>query len=364
VLLHTTDAGGTWSPEGARIAVQSPRGIDVIAADGTGRRKVAAAGAAGPRWSSDGMRIALERSHCTPGLKGLCGLILHSLYVVGADGRGERRLTGPISGGPGSHVDGVPNDDSAAPAWWPGDAQLFFRRRGRAYTMNADGTCERPFGPADRQLAAPAWRPGSKPSTSPVRCVELRLRAVAERNPVGLRGHARVHVTVENDGNETATATRLTLRRVYGRGRIVPPLSSCRGALPVVCDLAPLTAGTARRLVVDVADRTPVGFRLQATVTSAQADPDPSTNTSVAFVDVLDCDIVGTAQGDRLVGTAGRDKICGLQGNDLIRAGAGNDTIIGGAGSDRIECGPGRDIVVVTGRIDTVARDCERVVRG
>jgi Ca2+-binding RTX toxin-like protein len=256
--------------------------------------------------------------------------------------------------------------------------------------MNADGTCERPFGPASRHLTAPAWRPGSTAAVASLRCVDLRTRAIPARNPIGLRGAGRVHVTVENDGNETATFATLTLKLVYGRGRIRAPLPSCRNASAVVCDLAPLLAGTSRTLTVDVSDQTLAGYHLQATVTARGTDSEPRTNASVAFVDVLDCDVVGTERPDGLVGTAGPDRICGLPGGDVIRAGAGNDTIRGGAGDDRIVAGPGRDVVagdagkdrifardgardtircgasrdeVFADMTDRVARDCEQVVR-
>jgi hypothetical protein len=361
VLVHTADAGGSWSPDGMQVAVQSGSGVDVIRSDGTSRRPIAAAGAEDPHWSTDGRLIAFTRSHCTPGIKGLCGIRLSSVYTVGADGHGERRLTGPISGGPGARMDGFPNDGSFGPAWWPGDSQLFFTRSFRAYAMNADGTCEHPFGPANRHLTAPAWRPGSTPAAASLRCVDLRTRAIPARNPVGLRGAGRVHVTVENDGSETATFATLTLKLVYGRGRIRAPLPSCRDAAAVVCDLAPLRAGASRTLTVDVSDRTIAGFQLEATVTARGADSEPRTTASVAFVQVLDCDLVGTERPDRLVGTAGQDRICGLPGGDVIHAGAGNDTIRGGAGADTIVPGPGRDVVWGgEGRDRIFARDGNR----
>jgi hypothetical protein len=370
-LLHTNDGGGAWSPDGSRIAVVTGRGIDVIGTDGSGRRKVARSGAGGPEWSPDGSRIAFERSHCTLGVKGLCGTILHAVYTVGADGSGERRLTGPIGGGPGSTVEGFPNDDGELQAWWPDGSQLFFTFAGRMYAMNADGSCQRPFGPANLLLRDPAWQPGAKPSVPPLRCADLRVRATPVRNLVGLRGDARVRLSIENDGNETATGVELTLKLAFGRGQVRPPPRSCRGERVIVCELAPVAAGRTTQLTVSVAAPRSPGFQLRASVTGAEHDSDPATNTTLAGVTVLDCDIVGTARSDRLGGTSGRDSICALAGGDVIHAGAGRDRIEGGSGADSIyardgerdtiDCGAGRDTVRAD-RIDKLTR-CERVVR-
>lgn len=87
------------------------------------------------------------------------------------------------------------------------------------------------------------------------------------------------------------------------------------------------------------------------------------------------------SSGDRVAGDQGSDRINGNSGNDLIRGNSGNDRIIGSTGRDRlsggggndrihaldngrdrIACGRGRDSVIAD-RGDTVARDCERVIR-
>jgi Tol biopolymer transport system component len=380
VLLQTDDGAGSWSPDGSRIAVSNPHTIEVINADGSGRHTVAGAGPVGgrdtedldPLWSPDGTRIVFTREICGPTSKFGCNPDLSSIYMVGADGSGERRLTGPISTGPGSELAGFPNDDSGGPGWWPDGLQLFFAGQHRSIlsVMNADGTCERPFRPA-LQLSAVTWRPGAAPPP-PLQCVDLRVRAIPDRDPVGLRGDARVHVTVENDGNESATNVKLTLRLTDGkgrtllpaarRGRILPPFPSCRAGSALECDLDPLAAGQATEVVVAVTGQKPTFVGLDASVATNEATLDPAAAKSFAGVGVLNCDIVGTAGPDVLVGTPGPDRICGLAGPDVIRAGAGNDWIEGGSGGDTIYPGPGRDVVVSWGPDRIYARDGERDV--
>ncbi len=90
----------------------------------------------------------------------------------------------------------------------------------------------------------------------------------------------------------------------------------------------------------------------------------------------------GTGAADRLLGTRGSDAAYGLGGRDLLdgRAGADflhggpdADLLLGGGGPDRIaaaldaapdviRCGSGADVVTAEG-IDSVAADCELVVR-
>lgn len=91
--------------------------------------------------------------------------------------------------------------------------------------------------------------------------------------------------------------------------------------------------------------------------------------------------LTGSRFGDVIYGTEGRDRIGGGAGNDVIEGGGGADVLTGGAGRELISggtgddrilvrdgardvvyCGPGRDTVVVDA-LDSVARDCERVLR-
>jgi len=82
--------------------------------------------------------------------------------------------------------------------------------------------------------------------------------------------------------------------------------------------------------------------------------------------------LFGGTGADRLDGGAGADRLFGEAGADRLEGGPGTDLIDGGGGPDRIyardkqrdtiRCGPGIDTVSAD-RIDTVARDCERVTR-
>jgi hypothetical protein len=352
-----------WSPDGARFAVADDKGISVLDLDDGDRRVVAAGADAGdPRWSSDGSRIAFVRWHCIPGLKGLCSPV-SSVYEVGADGRGERRLTGPIAGGPGAVVRGHPNDSSAAPAWWPDGSRIFFRRSGQAFVMNADGTCEQPFGPQKLLLGAAAWRPGSQPSLPPLRCADVRVRAGAARRFYGTRDRPKIRIVVENDGNETATGLVVSVRVARGRGRARPPSSSCRGVGVVRCPLPPLAAGRSRELTVSFTRTKGWGFEARVSATARDSNSGRTPSAATVNVAVLDCDVVGTDGADRLVGTPRRDTMCGLPGDDRILAGAGDDTITAGAGADTIRPGPGPDTVFGgEGRERVYARDGTRDV--
>ena len=93
------------------------------------------------------------------------------------------------------------------------------------------------------------------------------------------------------------------------------------------------------------------------------------------------CTHNGTAGSDRLLGTAGLDSLCGRGGDDELRGRDGPDRLFGDGGRDFLSGGPGRDSlhardnardvllcgpgldVVRADRRDTVAPDCELVVR-
>ncbi|HEV7806852.1 MAG TPA: hypothetical protein VGO80_13595 [Solirubrobacteraceae bacterium] len=79
--------------------------------------------------------------------------------------------------------------------------------------------------------------------------------------------------------------------------------------------------------------------------------------------------LLGGTGNDSLTGAAGRDTLTDRRGRDRLSGGAGNDTIDARdatlrdrRSADRIVCGAGRDRVNADPR-DTVARNCERVVK-
>ena len=383
------DYGGTWSPDGTHFAVQNAHGIDVINADGTGRRTVVR-DAGAPSWSPDGTRIAFTRGRSFQQDR-YSSLVLSSVYVVGADGRGVRRLTGPLPGEKGSTRDGTPIDASRGAVWWPDGSRLFFTQQDQAHVMNADGSCEQLFGPQNLYLGEPAWRPGAPPSLAPIQCVALGVGATALQSEVGLRGTARFRIVIANDGNETASNVVLTLKLEFGRGQIRLVNPSCHRASPgVECDLAPVTPGRFVELLAAVTHPSPPVIHLQATVRASRPNSAIVTAAGLAQVGVpANCDIVGTPGHDTIVGTPRRDRICALAGADVIHAGAGDDAIQAGAGADTVVPGAGRDVVfggegpdrilvrdgerdvvdcglkrdiVIADRIDRVARNCERVL--
>jgi hypothetical protein len=120
-----------WSPDGRRIAFDRDRDIYVVNADGSGQRRLttitpdARSSFYNPVWSPDGQRIAL-----TGWREGETGTNPR-IYVVGADGGELRMLT----------------RRGSQPAWSPDGQKLLFvsDRDGldAVFVMNADGSGQR-----------------------------------------------------------------------------------------------------------------------------------------------------------------------------------------------------------------------------
>jgi Tol biopolymer transport system component len=108
-----------WSPGGGRIAFLSrgerSKEVYVVNADGSGQRRLTgdARFPAAPAWSPNGRQIAFEGSGATS-----------SVYVVNADGSGQRRLA----------------RNGRAPAWSPDGRTIAFFSDSKIYLMNADGS--------------------------------------------------------------------------------------------------------------------------------------------------------------------------------------------------------------------------------
>jgi Tol biopolymer transport system component len=114
-----------WSPGGGRIAFLSRRDggkdVYVVSADGSGQRRLTrdARYPATPAWSPDGRKIAFEGGPYA----------LSGVYVVNADGSGQRRLA----------------RNGNAPAWSPDGRTIAFFSDSKIYLMNADGSEHRPL---------------------------------------------------------------------------------------------------------------------------------------------------------------------------------------------------------------------------
>jgi TolB protein len=139
-----------WSPDGRTIAFADSATIYVVNADGTGQRgladKTVAASRTGgrmssPAWSPDGRRVLFLSDAGTR-----CDFCFH-VYVVNADGSGEQRLTHNATPGP-PNPSTVPGN--YAPAWSPDGRRIASVRTtgiprdlGEVWVMSADGRAQR-----------------------------------------------------------------------------------------------------------------------------------------------------------------------------------------------------------------------------
>jgi TolB protein len=157
------DEEPVWSPDGKLIAFQRVRGdktlVFVVNANGRGERELAscASGCTGedsPAWSPDGSRLAI-------GISALGGR--ESVWIISPSGSKLKQLTLHDQ----AQADNAINDSQ--PSWSPDGTQLTFIRKtaqpspygGQAvFVINADGTGE-------RQLTPWGLRAGHHPDWSP-----------------------------------------------------------------------------------------------------------------------------------------------------------------------------------------------------
>jgi Tol biopolymer transport system component len=370
----------SWSPDGSRIAFVHMKQIG----DDAGHGRIEVMDAAGgvpralsdapvnvvidqaPAWSPDGSEIVFSTSlngRQSPITQIVVG---RDLYVVEADGSGERRLTQ-------SAERNVADRD---PTWSADGRALAFETfdrdeesRSSIDAANADGTCEH------RIAEVPGWRPAWQPgvTTVPFQCADLSLTAESPRT---VSSTGDIVVTLLNDGTQPLTG--VTLAGKSTAATIVSAKGCSVRAGVLACPVGTL----APRQSVDVDVRVAsalvtqaVGLVLGGSVTftghANESEQLLSDNAITLEVETTRCSTATSGSG-RIAGTIFDDRVCGRRGADVIEPGAGKDTVDAGAGNDTIDvrggsvdvvhCGPGTDKVLADRR-DTVAADCEHVFR-
>ncbi len=126
VLTRDVWQGLAWSPDGQKFAFVGGRDADVyvINADGSGQRRLTrnAGNHFAPAWSPDGRKIAFGRGN---------GPHSEQIYIMNADGSGQRRLT-RLAGQHGSGLVARREDCIFELARSPSDFEI--------YVMDADGS--------------------------------------------------------------------------------------------------------------------------------------------------------------------------------------------------------------------------------
>jgi len=360
----TRNTQPSWSPSGSSVAFVRDAAIYVIHPDGTELHRVVGDTAGEPAWSPDGSKIAYTNAeHANPGYGG------QEIFVVDADGSGERQLT-----------ELAPQAVSdTTPTWSPDGDQIAFKRGG-LWTMNPDGTCEGDLH-ATGASESPSWQPvPGGPSAGPKTCRAVALAAWTPRAED--RSATLVGGTISNEGTEPLTNVRVTITSLRSDFSLekLDGYDCTSGSATFVCHIDRIGRGESRQVAVlgrarrvgrtRSSRRTPLRARL--TVTADGPLLPTSRETGYMFFAPSRCDtrdrgsgyIEGTRWGDRICGRRGADDIHPGYGKDYVYAGAGPDVIYSrDIYGDVISCGPGRDRVFADRR-DKVSKDCERVRRG
>ena len=375
----------SWSPNGSSIGfvrtVNLQRAIYVVHPDGADLHRVV--GFAGndadgdPVWSPDGSKIAY--TNMVNGRSAPYSAPGREVFLVNADGSGERRLTELA---PQFAID-------TAPTWSPDGDQILFKRRAdlvmRLMTMNPDGTCESALSTDPRGtpslLESPSWQAVlGGPTVGTKTCRAVAIEAMPP--PEGNRSATLVSGTISNEGTESLTNVLVTIspsRSDFSLEAVEGYECRRRGAA-FVCRFDRIGRGESRQVAVlgrarrvgrDQSSRS-MSLSARLTVTADGPLLPTARETGYVFFTPERC-VTRDRGGGYIEGTRFPDRICGRRGADDIDPGGGKDYVYAGAGrdvinswdkrGDVISCGAGRDVVFAD-RKDKVSRDCERVRRG
>ena len=151
IALAGCGGGGSGSPDLAFVSSRDgDYAIYVMAADGGGQRRLTdeqddATGTRtlffqiDPAWSPDGTKIAFASRRSGSS----------DIYAMASDGTGTTRLTS-----------GKQNDSH--PTWSPDASRIAFARDGDIYVMNSDGSGAHRISDIDAEESDPAWSPDGK----------------------------------------------------------------------------------------------------------------------------------------------------------------------------------------------------------
>src|SRR6266536_71263 len=200
-----------WSPDGSQIAfLRGTFGqlfLYVIRPDGSGLHQLSqipADTSFPPAWSPDAKYLLWGATEQV-GYSRLGPYYHTNVYVVGADGDGERRLT-----------DSSSLDAGSAPIWAPDGRRIaFLSTRGygnpnrQLFVMNADGTCERQVTTGNAAVPQPTWQAlAAAPQSGPLECAALSISGSLEvEHDQPALDDSRVYVyraTIANNGNVTS----------------------------------------------------------------------------------------------------------------------------------------------------------------
>lgn len=162
-LTHNAgrDSNAVWSPDGRWIAFESNWQVWIMRADGSGKRRLTRNGGRNfaPAWSRDGKRIAFERRlgrrQSVDWCSG-CGTALHfEVWVMNADGSEARLLA---------------RDPAQQPSWSPDGRKIAFKRQigdrrdrqSDIYVVNADGSGQRNLTRGADRESLPVWSPAQR----------------------------------------------------------------------------------------------------------------------------------------------------------------------------------------------------------